>query len=294
MTKPSLEQAQAQGDDNGQKQQEAEKESLSQAPGQIIRGETKTLSDESAPAGAGSGSSSDMAEPASKQKQQQQQQQQQEEPNARGEADTNDDSACSREGYTADCSSDASSAESSSTKKKDKDNIILPVNNLSIAESEDGDEKDVRKAPFAQRVDDNGKTILGHHSHHHRQHKYHHHHHHRHNDIGADTRMKKGTIRPAPGSATTTGGASASSQSHRTEDSRLADKDTDNDSRPASVQINGVNIVHPMDPRIDISKVGYLAVAPPLGQINQQHHNSALAAQDEAPSLEHYLQLMEV
>ena len=284
MAKPPSEQAKGLGNEQGQKQQEGE--SRSQAPGQIKRGELKAVSDESTPAETGAGSSSGTVGPASKQQQQAE----------RGETDTNDDSACSREGYTADCSSDASSAESSTKKKKDKDNIILPVNNLSIAESEDADEKDItsRKA-LSQRVGDSGKTIPSHYSHHRRQPKNHHHHHHyRHNNIGGNNRIKKGTTRPAPGSAAATGGASASSKSQLTEGSGLADRDTDDDTRPSLVQVNGANIVHPMDPRIDISKVGYLAVAPAIGQMNQQHHNSALATQDEAPSVEHYLQLMEV
>lgn len=57
------------------------------------------------------------------------------------------------------------------------------------------------------------------------------------------------------------------------------------------VQVNGVRISHPMDPRIDISNVGHVLYAsvPAL----HQSMDSSSAAQQEA-NLDSYLQLMEV
>ena len=76
------------------------------------------------------------------------------------------------------------------------------------------------------------------------------------------------------------------------------ERDAENDSQPSPAQANRGNIVHPMDPRIDISRVGYLAVAPAAGQTtsHQQvaHSNSSAKTHDATPSVENYLQLMEV
>lgn len=188
-------------------------------------------------------------------------------------------------GYTADCSSDASSDLSGSAKKKEKDNMIVSVNKLSIKENKaekdatipkkgkgkaDLKEKPSLDAPGAG--DDPAKALK-------------------------DKKKKKGNKRRSRAKAA----ASADSQQQQEEtfdddgDSDMADAKEDG---AITAQWNGVQVIHPMDPRIDISRVGYLHRSPvaPAPVVNggvQAQHNEA-QSQDDAPSLENYVQLMEV
>ena len=73
----------------------------------------------------------------------------------------------------------------------------------------------------------------------------------------------------------------------------MADVD-DDDILP--VQLNGVQVVHPMDPRIDLSRIGYSIQRHPTEGAHADGSTAKqdLATQDDAPSFENYLQLMEV
>ena len=80
------------------------------------------------------------------------------------------------------------------------------------------------------------------------------------------------------------------------DDSDMADAEEEGEGT-APVQWNGIQVVHPMDPRIDISKVGYIHRSPVASDQGtnwgDQSKNDA-NKQDEGPSLENYVQLMEV
>jgi len=186
--------------------------------------------------------------------------------NEDGGAETSTSSQGSRAGYTADCSSDASSDLSASTKKKAKDNIILPVKNLSIKDTNidtddcsENDSSGMSLATGPEKDNFTGQQT-------------------RRNDRQKRHRRKRSDDKTAKSFDSV---SSASS-----------------DSRQPPVQLNGVQIVHPMDPRIDIRRVGYIHEQPdvPHGrqQQQQQQHLPASDHTDNAPSLENYLQLMEV
>ncbi|CAB9509086.1 expressed unknown protein [Seminavis robusta] len=198
----------------------------------------------------------------------------------------------SGEGYTADCSSDASSDLSGSAKKKEKkekkDNIILSVNNLSLEDGSNGADANgaAAKGTEGEKTKKNSKTDAG--------------------------KGKNGSSKPPPGSQAGQEGNKKDKPNKKDKKKRRrsstakaetatdnpandgADSDSDmsdtlEDGMMPLAQWNGVQVVHPMDPRIDISKVGYLHGSP----VPRSGHDGQ-PKQEEAPSLEHYVQLMEV
>lgn len=198
----------------------------------------------------------------------------------------------SGEGYTADCSSDASSDPSSelsgSAKKHSKDNMILAsVTKLSIKENEDDDQSNEDSAEGGTKE----KSV--------------------HNHANNNKKKKKRRKRTAHHSHSR---SHTKHKNHHTNQDRSGSSgsgsdmaDVEDGNVPAqAVQWNGVKVVHPMDPRIDISKVGYIYQSPVStgpsssddasgggsgtgnGSCPQSQH------QEETPSMEHYMQLMEV
>jgi hypothetical protein len=182
----------------------------------------------------------------------------------------------SGEGYTADCSSDASSDLSGSAKNKAKDNMIVSVDNLSIDDDSEAPpacqgkynvtegRHENRMAPPAsseQVIKDNNNNNME------RKKK-------------AKTMKRKSTVEAT---------------SHQENDDGESDTSGACAGRHVA-QWNGMQVVHPMDPRIDISRVGYLHLSPVAGRhlVGQHDAGDRQPRQDELTSLEHYEQLMEV
>jgi hypothetical protein len=181
----------------------------------------------------------------------------------------------SREGYTADCSSDASSDLSGSAKKKEKDNMIVSVNNLSIDEDSEASSS-VQKGSNCNTTEERNQNLIAlpasskqvvkdNNSNHMDRKKK------------AKKTKRKSRVEPA---------------NHPEKDDGESDTSGTGAMRHVA-QWNGMQVVHPMDPRIDISRVGYLHLSPVAGRHPVGHHRAG-DAQDEPPSLEHYEQLMEV